>query len=151
MTRNTATYDERGSAAPLIIGFALLLAMTVAFVVDASAAFLHRQGLDALADGAALSGADAGAQGLDVYAGGLDDQPLALSRARAQAGVRSYLTSVGAYRDFPGLRFAVVVRDDRVLVTVSAPVDFPLTVPGGPETARVSATGSAIVDPQAAS
>ena len=37
---------------------------------------------------------------------------------------------------------------DRVIVRVSAPVDFPLTLPGAPETARVSATGSAVVDPQ---
>lgn len=140
--------DERGTAAPLIIGFALLLAMTVAFVVDASAAFLHRQGLDTLADGAALSGADAGAQGAEVYTGGIDDRSLVLTRASAQAGVRAYLTAVGAYRDFPGLRFYVLVRDDRVVVTVSAPVDFPLTVPGAASSARISATGAAVVDPQ---
>lgn len=139
---------ERGTATPLIIGFALLLAMTVAFVVDASAAFLHRQGLDTLADGAALFGADAGAEGTEVYDGGLDAQALELTLAQARAGVRDYLTSVSAYRDFPGLRYDVAVRDDRVLVTVSAAVDFPLTIPGGPEGALVSATGAAIVDPQ---
>lgn len=140
--------EERGAATPLIIGFALVVAMTIAFVVDASAAFLQRQGLDALADGAALSGADAGAQGAEVYAGGLDAAPLAQTRARAQAGVRAYLDDVSAYREFPGLRFEVVVRGDRVVVTVSAPVDFPLTLPGGPQDARVSATGAAIVDPR---
>ena len=139
---------ERGTATPMIIGFALVLAMTIAFVVDASAAFLQRQGLDALADGAALSGADAGAQGAEVYAAGLDAQLLAQTQASARAGVRAYLTGVGAYRDFPGLRFQVVVRDDQVVVTVSAPVDFPLTLPGGPQEAWVSATGAAIVDPR---
>ncbi|MGA8846771.1 MAG: pilus assembly protein TadG-related protein [Nocardioides sp.] len=144
----TRTRGERGTAAPLIIGFALLLAMTVAFVVDASAAFLQRQGLDTLADGAALSGADAGAQGAEVYTGGLDDTSLVLTRERARAGVHAYLTAVGAYRDFDGLRFDVMVRTDRVVVTVSAPVDFPLTVPGAPSTTRVSATGAAVVDPQ---
>ena len=142
------TRDDRGTATPLIIGFALLLAMTVAFVVDASAAFLHRQGLDTLADGAALSGAEAGAQGDDVYGAGVGAQPLRLTREQAQAGVRAYLAAVGAQRDFPGLRFDVDVRGDRVIVRVSAPVDFPLTLPGAPETARVSATGSAVVDPQ---
>ena len=147
-SRASRTRDERGTATPLIIGFALLLAMTVAFVVDASAAFLHRQGLDTLADGAALSGADAGAQGVEVYVGGVDDRSLVLTRASAEAGVRAYLTAVGAYQDFPGLRFDVVVRDDRVLVTVSAPVDFPLTVPGAPGSARVAATGAAVVDPR---
>ncbi len=146
--RRRRVADERGTATPLIIGFALLLAMTVAVVVDASTAFLHRQGLDTLADGAALFGAEAGAEGREVYDGGLDRDSLALTPAAAQVGVRAYLTSVGAYREFPGLAFDVVVRDDRVVVTVSAPVAFPLTVPGGPESARVSATGAAVVDPR---
>ena len=47
----------------MIIGFALVLAMLVALVTDASAAYLRRQGLDTLADGAALRGADLGATG----------------------------------------------------------------------------------------
>ncbi len=142
------TRDDRGSATPLIIGFALLLAMTVAFVIDASAAFLHRQGLDTLADGAALFGAEAGAQGTEVYSGGVDPQALAQTRAQAEIGVRDYLSRVGAHREFPGLRFEVAVRDDQVIVRVSAPVDLPLTVPGGPQDTRISATGSAVVDPQ---
>lgn len=139
--------DERGSATPLIIGFAVVLLLTVAVVVDASAAFLRRQALDNLADGAALSGADAGAQGSEVYTGGLGEQPLALTRAQARAGVARYLTSVGAYGSYPGLAYDVSVRDDRVVVRLSAPLDLPLTVPGGPDTTRVSATSSAIVDP----
>ncbi len=139
--------DERGSVTPLIIGFAVVLLLMIGVVVDASAAFLHRQGLDTLADGAALSGADAGAQGVEVYAGGLGSRPLALTRSTASAGVRAYLTSVGAYRTYPGLSYAVTVTGDRVVVTVSAPVDLPLTVPGTPERPRISATSSAIVDP----
>lgn len=147
MTARERRRDECGTATPLIIGFALLLVMVVAFVVDASAAFLHRQGLDTLADGAALFGAEAGAAGTEVYGSGLDPDGLALTEAEARAGVRDYLTRVGAFAEFPGLGYQVVVRDDRVVVTVSAPVDLPLTLPGGPSTARVSATGSAIVDP----
>ena len=38
--------SERGSVTPLIIGFAVVVAMLVAVVVDASAAYLRRQGLD---------------------------------------------------------------------------------------------------------
>lgn len=139
--------DEQGTATPLIIGFALLLAMTIAFVVDASAAFLHRQGLDTLADGAALFGAEAGAAGTEVYEGGLDPTALAQTASTARAGVGAYLADVGAYATFPGLQYDVAVRGDQVIVTVSAPVDFPLTIPGGPEGARISATGAAIVDP----
>ena len=41
--------DERGQASVLIIGFAVVLAMVVALVVDSSAAYLQRQGLDSLA------------------------------------------------------------------------------------------------------
>ena len=73
---------------------------------------------------------------------------LAQTRAQAQAGVQDYLTSVGAYRDYPGLRFVVSVAATGSWCGVSAPVDLPLTVPGGPDGALVSATGSAIVDPQ---
>lgn len=147
MTEPCAVRDDRGSASPLIIGFAVLLLLTVAVVIDASSAFLHRQGLDTLADGAALSGADAGAEGGEVYTGGLGEQPLELTRARARAGVRAYLSSVGAYRTYPGLAYDVSVRDDRVVVRLSAPLDLPLTVPGAPDSTRVSATSSAIVDP----
>ena len=67
---------ERGQATVLIVGLATVLAMTVALVVDASAAYLQRQGLDTLADGAALRGADLGATGVDVYAGGVPEERL---------------------------------------------------------------------------
>ena len=137
--------DDRGSAAPLIVGFAVVLLLMVAVVVDASAAFLHRQGLDTLADGAALFGADAGAEGGEVYGGGLDDQSLELTTAKARAGVRSYLADIGAHGTYPGLQYVVTVRGDQVVVTISAPVDLPLTVPGAPQSARVSATSSAEV------
>lgn len=140
-------HEDRGSATPLIVGFAVVLLLMVAVVVDASAAFLHRQGLDTLADGAALSGADAGAEGGEVYSGGLDDQPLELTTAQAREGVRSYLTSVGAYATYPGLHYDVTVRGDQVVVRLTSPVDLPLTVPGAPESARVSATSSAEVHP----
>ncbi len=138
---------ERGSVTPLIIGFAVVLLLTIAVVIDASAAFLHRQGLDTLADGAALSGADAGAAGVEVYTGGLGSQPLQLTRDRARAGVAAYLRDVGATRTYPGLSYDVSVRGDRVVVRLSAPVDLPLRFPGAPERPRVSSTGSAIVDP----
>ena len=64
--------DERGSVTVLIVGLAVVLLMMAAVVTDASAAYLQRQGLDTLADGAALTGADAGASGDEAYAGGLD-------------------------------------------------------------------------------
>ena len=50
--------DQAGQATVMIVGFAVVLAMLMVTVVDASAAYLQRQGLDTLADGAALRGAD---------------------------------------------------------------------------------------------
>lgn len=139
MSRRT----ERGSASVLIVGFAVVLVLLVAVVVDASAAFLRHQDLDSLADGAALAGADAGATGSDVYTGGLRDGTIDQSGVAARRGVQAYLTSVAAYRDYPGLQVEITVSGQSVSVHLSAPVDLPLTVPGSPERPTVGATGSA--------
>ena len=140
--------DERGQATVLIVGFAVVLAMVVAFVVDSSAAYLRRQGLDSLADGAALSGADLGATGADVYHGGVPEGTLALTAAQARAAVVTYLRRVGAYQRFPGLSCVVRVDRDRVEVRLHAPMELPLSIPGSPEHATVGATGSAVVHVQ---
>ena len=140
--------DERGSVAPLIVGFATILLMTIAVVVDASAAFLERQGLATLAEGAALQGADLGAEGSEVYDGGLGEEPLVLSEGSARAAVATYLRDVGAYADHPGLGVSVSVTGTRVEVRLTAPAEFPLTVPGLPAGARVTGSGSAIADPE---
>ena len=140
--------DERGSSTPLIIGFAAIILLLVAVVVDASAAYLARQRLDELADGAALQGADLGAQGSDAYDGGLAESDLSISRAEAEAAVRAYLRDSGAMTDHPGLRAIVRVDGDRVVVELSAPVDLPLSLPGGPEDPTIRSSGSAVVDPE---
>lgn len=142
--------DERGSTMVMIIGFAVVLLMLTAVVVDASAAYLERQGLDNLADGAALAGADAGASGEDVYTTGVDEERLRLFADSARAGVDDYLARSGAYADHPGLRVAVSVDPAARSVTVRlrAPLTLPLHVPGSPERAVIGATGSAVVSPQ---
>ena len=86
----------------LIIGLCGVLAMGVAVVTDASAAYLQRQGLDSLADGAALAGADLGAAGDDVYTGGLGDDRLAITEAEARAAVAAYLAARRRARPIPG-------------------------------------------------
>lgn len=140
--------DERGQTSVIIIGFAVVVLFLVVVVVDAGAAYLKRQSLDSLADGAALYGADAAAEGRDVYSGGLGHDDLDLSAGVARAAVHDYLRTTGAYDAHPGLRVAVVVRDDRVVVEIDAPVDLPLDLPGGPERPTVGATGSAVVRPE---
>ncbi|GAB3255590.1 pilus assembly protein TadG-related protein [Nocardioides dilutus] len=139
--------DERGQATVLIVGLAAVLAMTVALVVDATAAYLQRQGLNTLADGAALQGADLGATGRDVYEGGVPADRLELTAAQVRQAVGSYLRSAGAYARYPGLSYRVRVDPSAqsVEVSLSAPLDLPLTVPGSPERATIGATGSAVV------
>jgi hypothetical protein len=137
---------ERGTGTLMIVGLALVLAMMAAVVTDASAAYLQRQGLDTIADGAALTAADAGASGREAYAGGLSAD-LHLDADVARAAVADYLREVRALDRFPGLTAQVSVdpTSHRVVVVVRAPVRLPLHVPGSPARASVGATSSAAV------
>ena len=137
--------SEQGTVTLLIVGFALVLLMMAAVVTDASAAYLQRQGLDTLADGAALTAADEGASGDEAYGTGLDaDLQLDADVARAVFG---YLHRVGAFTRYPGLTATVSVDSSaqRVIVEVHAPIHLPLHVPGSPERADIGATSAATV------
>lgn len=138
--------DQRGTVTLLIVGFAVVLLMMAAVVTDASAAYLQRQGLDTIADGAALTGADAGASGDEAYGEGLDAD-LHLDGDLARAAVVAYLHRTGAYTRYPGLTVQVSVDSSRqrVVVAVHAPIHLPLHVPGSPEQASIGATGAASV------
>ena len=142
-----ARRDERGQGTVLIVGLATVLAMTIALVVDSTAAYLQRQGLNTLADGAALRGADLGATGRDVYEAGVPADRLELTAAQVRQAVDAYLRSTGAYSRYPGLSYRVRVdpATQSVEVSLSAPLDLPLTVPGSPESATIGASGSAVV------
>lgn len=147
--------DEQGQATVLIIGLAVVLLMAIAVVVDASAAFLQRQELDTLADGAALAGADAGSRNLEaLYGEGVAEAGrLDQAEAVARAAVLDHVQRTGALAEFPGLTVAVRFdpADDAVIVTVRAPLDLPLTLPGSPDTTVVGAVGSAVVEVESAS
>ena len=140
-----APRDEAGQATLMITGFAVVLAMLVATVVDASAAYLQRQGLDTLADGAALRGADLGATGSETYSTGVPPERLELTAAAVRAAVGAYLVEVGAQSKYPGLTYDVSVGDAGVTVRLHAPLDLPLTIPGSPDRASIGAVGSATV------
>jgi hypothetical protein len=141
--------DERGQSAVLIVGLASFLLLAIVVVVDASAAFLQRQGLDTVADGAALAGADAGSRNLDsIYGSGVGSQlRLDQEEALARAAVEDYLNRTGARSDYPGLSYDVGFdpTDNSVVVQVRAPLDLPLTIPGSPERPVVGTVGSAVV------
>jgi uncharacterized membrane protein len=138
--------SERGTVTLLVVGFAVVLLMMAAVVTDASAAYLQRQSLDTLADGAALTAADAGASGDEAYGEGLDAD-LHLDADVARAAVFGYLRRVGAFARYPGLTATVSVDSTarRVLVEVHAPLHLPLHLPGSPEHADVGARSAARV------
>lgn len=137
--------DDEGSVTLLIIGFASILLMAIVVVIDASAAYLQRQGLDNLADGAALYGADLGST--DVYANGVDTARLAQEEAAVEAAVRDYLARADAGRRYPGVDVGVRINTATRSVTVllRAPLDLPLAIPGSPSRPVVGASSTAAV------
>lgn len=137
--------DERGSTLPLIIGLFAVLLLGIALVINASSAYLQRQSLDTLADGAALRGADIGAAG--VYGEGLGQERLLQERGAVKKVVIDYLASVGAYQTYPGMQVDAVVNlaDRSVTVQLSAPVDLPMHLPGTPHEPVVAASSTAAV------
>ena len=141
--------SESGQTTVLIVGLAVVLLMAIGVVVDATAAYLHRQGLTSVADGAALAGADVGSRNEEsLYGEGIGAATrLEQQRAAAEAAVVDYLRDIGAHADYPGLTWEVGLDPSRdsVVVQVRAPLDLPLTVPGSPERASISARAAAVV------
>ncbi len=142
-SRRRDTRDERGQTSLLVIGFFLVVLLVVVVVVDASAAYLRRQRLDALADGAAVAAADALAADR-IYQGALGEEaPLDAAAARAEAV--TYLRRMAAFRAHPGLSVRVRTVGTSVEVQVSAPLTLPFTPPGWDTSTRVRATAAAVV------
>lgn len=137
---------ETGTVTVLVVGFLLVISLLVAAVVDASAAYLRRQAMGSLADGAALAAAD-GAQGEQVYTSGLGEQA-AVDPAVARAHVADYLRSTGATVTYPGLTWRVSTSGTRVSVRVAAPLDLPVTPAGWVGEATVDGIASAVVEVQ---
>ncbi len=134
---------EDGTATLLIVGFAIVAIMMVAVVVDASAAYLRRSGLDSVADGAALAAAD-GVQGRQVYEGGLGE-PAEIDPEVARRYVAQYLHDTGAAERYPGLSYDVDAGVDRVVVHVAAPLELPITPPGWDRRPVISGTAASFV------
>jgi hypothetical protein len=134
---------QHGQTALLIVGFAVVALLMVAVVVDASAAYLRRSGLDSLADGAALAAAD-GIQGRQVYQGGLGERAQ-IDPEVASRYVAEYLRATGAARRYPGLSYDVQASPERVVVRVAAPLHLPITPPGMDHRAVVTGTAASFV------
>lgn len=142
----TRPLDQRGQTTPMIVGFFFILAILTAVVVDSSAAYLQRQSLANLADGAALAGADGGTQGEDAYTNGFGDDRARLDEATARVAVREYFAMTESHKKYPGFTYDVTVADQTVIVRVSSVLNLPLTVPGASDSARVGATGSSVAE-----
>ena len=134
---------ERGQTGLLITGLFLVAVLLVVVVVDASAAYLRRQRLDSLADGAALAAVD-GLQGEAVYTRGLGERA-EIDPVAARAYSAAYLRSLGAHQEYPGLELQVVTSVDAVQVRVTTPLDLPLVPPGWADDTRVTGRAAAYV------
>ena len=138
--------SEAGQTTTLIVGFFLVGALLLAVVVDASAAYLRRQRLDAVADGAALAAVE-GIEEEQVYLGGLGERAV-LDAATAHDRVAAYLDAIGAASSYPGLRYTVETDADSVQVRVRAPLVLPFAPPGWAERTTVTGTAAAYVQVQ---
>lgn len=138
--RGPAT-SEDGQTSVLLVGFFVVLLMLVAVVVNASAAYLSRERLASLADGAALAAADSLATER-LYVDGVSAGP-ALEAQAARAHAEAYLAA--ARQSHPGLSHRVSTQGDTVHVVVTAPLELPLTPPGWLDSTRVSARSSAVI------
>ncbi len=136
--------DERGQASVLVVGFFLVVALTVAVVVDASAAYLRRQALASLADAAALAAADE-VMAERAYLGTIDDPLAPADRGVARSQALAYLDQVDARATFPGLTVRVDIRGGAVVVRLSAPLDLPIAPPDWEDQPIVTGEAAAYV------
>jgi len=134
---------EAGQITVMLVGFFLLLGLLTAAVIDASAAYLRRQSLNSLADGAVLAAAD-GVQGEQVYTGGLGERAQ-VDPVVAQQYVAEYLEQTGAVSRYPGLAWKVRSSGESVTVWLAAPLQLPLRPPGWGDAVTISGEASAVV------
>ena len=134
---------EEGQTGLLVVGFFLVATLLVVVVVDASAAYLRRQQLDAVADGAALAAADA-IHSDHVYEHGLG-QHVRIDPGAARRQVAAHLQLIGARTDYPGLSYQVRTTAESVQVRVSTPLELPFAPPGWAERTRVTGTAASLV------
>lgn len=134
---------EDGSITPLIVGLAVVVALLVAVAVDASAAYLRREGLNSLADAAALAATE-GVQAESAYVDGLGHE-VRIEAASARQLVADYLEQIRAVERYDDLTWTVSIRGRHVVVRVAASFDLPLHVPGTGSRIRVVGGSSAAV------
>jgi Flp pilus assembly protein TadG len=123
---------ERGTVTVMTLGFLMLLSLLTVVVVDSSAAFLERQRLNNLADGAALAAAD----GLDE-AGFYADRRVVVDPDEARRLVSDYL----AGEEVQALDIAA--DGNTVTVRLQRELDLALTPPGWVSSTTIVADATA--------
>ena len=110
---------EKGTITVMTIGFLLFLGLLSVVVINASAAFLQRQQLDNVADGAARTAADGLSREAFYRKGEVE-----LDASQARQLVDDYVNS-------PGTRITLVrATGDRVQVRLERSVGLALAPPG---------------------
>lgn len=116
--------DDTGSSLPLGLGLVVVCVLTAVVGVDIASAYLQRQNLLALADAAALAGAQA--IDLDAYYEHGASAATTLDPVAVPARVRRHLAMAGASQAVPGLSVDSIASDvDDVRVRLSAPLTLP--------------------------
>lgn len=135
--------DQRGQVTAMMLIFAVILLLAIVAVTDISAAYLRRQAVTNLADGAALAATDAAAAA-GVYA---DPEAayVAIDVEAATSAVEQYLTATGAYAEYPGLSAEVRVDGFTVRVALTVPFGLPVPMPGVDDTVEVHGTASSML------
>ncbi|MRK01041.1 MULTISPECIES: pilus assembly protein TadG-related protein [Aeromicrobium] len=110
---------EEGQITVMTIGFLVFIGLLAAVVINASAAFLERQELDNMADGAALAAADGLSRDIFYRRG-----EVTLDDAEARRLVGSYVTG-------DGIRIVRVSTDEEeVSVRLERSIDLAISPPG---------------------
>lgn len=115
--------NDRGSVSVLALGLVAVVALTFVVLVDATSAFVQRRSLVAVADAAAL----AGAQSIDLAAYYRDGASAGtgIDAAGVLPRVKAHLAQV---RGIDRLTLDTAATDGRtVLVALSAPLTLPFT------------------------
>jgi hypothetical protein len=116
--------NDEGSVLLLGVGLVVMCLLAVTALIDVSAAFLQRQQLMAVADAAAI----AGAQAIDLpayYANGASAATI-LDPAAVDAAVERHLGRAGARATIPGLVVSRVWSDgQQVVVDMRCPISLP--------------------------
>ena len=109
--------DDRGSTLPLVLGFFVVAATTVAASIAAGDAFVQQRHLQAVCDGAALAAA---ATAVEVGRGAAPEQP-SLTFAAVSPAITEYLSRDPVRRD---VQVTANLRDSgRTLVLTCSATD----------------------------